>query len=392
MTDGHAATETITIVGRVRALLLAPRDEWQRIAAERRSRIAILRDHVLPLAAIGPLATLIGSQAFGYGSPAGTTAPPPLANALARAAVGYAFAITSLFLLAALAAAIAPRFGADADRVTNRTRAFRLIAYAATATWLAGVVGLVPALALFGLLGLYSIWLLHTGAGPMMGIPPARAAGFTTVVATCALLLAIVGNRVSSLPETGLASSGKVMLPDGRTVDRSGRRLEVTVGTAPVSPDLLQALFPAAVGAYRREADTATDAPPMASDTATPDDGLKADAAPHAAYRLGERTITLTIIDLLALPAGPATMPAPAPTATLAGSPSSATHTAPPSGEPAEDRSVGTRWDAAAGSGRHAALIGGRFLIVAEGNPETPDLLLRAVATIDPDDLADLSG
>ena len=56
-----------SLVDRAKAIILKPKEEWPIIAAEPMTQGQIFKGWVLPLAAIGPVASLIGGQVFGYG-------------------------------------------------------------------------------------------------------------------------------------------------------------------------------------------------------------------------------------------------------------------------------------------------------------------------------------
>ena len=53
------------LADRAKAIVMQPKAEWPRIAAETTEPTQVLTGYVLPLALIGPVATLIGSQVFG---------------------------------------------------------------------------------------------------------------------------------------------------------------------------------------------------------------------------------------------------------------------------------------------------------------------------------------
>ncbi|HMO69792.1 MAG TPA: Yip1 family protein, partial [Novosphingobium sp.] len=152
-----------TLAARAKAIVLTPRDEWPKIAAETDSPGDVFRRHVLPLAAIGPVASLIGGQVFGYGA-FGFSYKPGLVAALGSAVVSYAITLLGIWVLSLIADFLAPKFGGE----SNRAQAFKLVAYGATASFLAGIFGLIPSLGVFALLGLYSLYLFYTGSGPLM--------------------------------------------------------------------------------------------------------------------------------------------------------------------------------------------------------------------------------
>ena len=71
-------------------------------------------------------------------------------------------------------------------------QALKVAAYSATAGWLAGVFGLIPALAILGLLGLYSLYLLYLGLPILMKVPQDKAMKFTVTYVAFGLILNLV--------------------------------------------------------------------------------------------------------------------------------------------------------------------------------------------------------
>lgn len=180
------------LVARAKAMIVTPATEWPAIAGEGSSVTAVLLRYVLPLAAIGPLAQLIGGQVFGY-SQWTIRYRPSFTGSIVDALTDYLLDLAALFLVALVAHVLAPRFG---GRV-GFAAAFKWCAYAATAMWLVGIIGLVPPLWILAILGLYSLYLLHLGTTPMMGVPPDKAAIYTAVTAFCAAVLLIVAGGLA---------------------------------------------------------------------------------------------------------------------------------------------------------------------------------------------------
>src|SRR4029450_1766594 len=56
-----------SLVDRVKNILVSPKAEWERIDAEPATVAGIFTGYVLILAAIGPIAMVIGQQVFGIG-------------------------------------------------------------------------------------------------------------------------------------------------------------------------------------------------------------------------------------------------------------------------------------------------------------------------------------
>ena len=86
------------LVDRAKAIILKPAEEWPKIEVETRSQRDILTGYVLPLAAIGPVASLTGAQVFGYGA-LGFSFRPTLAGFVVSAIVSYILSIAAVYLL-----------------------------------------------------------------------------------------------------------------------------------------------------------------------------------------------------------------------------------------------------------------------------------------------------
>lgn len=163
---------------RLRGLLLSPRREWSLIASEPPDPLTLYGRVVLPLAAIPPVAKLVAwSLLFGFLS---------LGTALVAALVVYLSTLAGVFVLALVAARLAPYFDGEA----HLGQALKLVAYAAAASWLGGVFRLAPLLGVLSLLAtLYGLFLLACGAPSLLAIPVERVPGFTIAIGFVALCL-----------------------------------------------------------------------------------------------------------------------------------------------------------------------------------------------------------
>ncbi|MFY9602401.1 MAG: hypothetical protein WAR02_19390, partial [Pseudolabrys sp.] len=56
----------------------------------------------------------------------------------------------------------------------------------------AGVFNIIPALAFLGILGLYSLYLLHTGIAALMKPPADKAVVYTIAVIVCAIIVWVI--------------------------------------------------------------------------------------------------------------------------------------------------------------------------------------------------------
>jgi hypothetical protein len=192
-------TGSAGLIDRVKGILMQPKAEWQEIAGETTEPTKLFTTYALPLALIGPIATFIGVQLFGYGAGI-LSIKLGLGAALGIAVTTLVAALISLFVIAFVANFVSPHFGGKNDFPA----AFRLVTYALTASWVGGIFGLIPAVAIIGLLfGLYSLYLLYLGAAPVMGVPQDKAIGYTAVT----VLIAIVVNIVVSFVVGSITAS-----------------------------------------------------------------------------------------------------------------------------------------------------------------------------------------
>ena len=180
----------MNLVARVKNLLTRPREEFAVIDREPLSVPDLLTGYVLPLAAIGPIATAIGWSVFGTGG-------------FVRVSVGYAvsyaiamfiLSIVGVFVAAWVINMLAPSFGAT----PNRHQAIKVSAYSSTAAWVGGIFGIIPFLAPVGVLaGLYSLYLLYVGLPMLMKASPDKAISYTVVVILTTVLTYIVAGYIA---------------------------------------------------------------------------------------------------------------------------------------------------------------------------------------------------
>jgi cytochrome bd-type quinol oxidase subunit 2 len=177
----------MALVDRVKNILLTPKTEWEVIDAEPTTVADLYKGYILPLAAIGPVASMIGALAFGYRG-FGMTYRPPIGTVLSTAIVTYLLTLGGVYVLALIIDALAPNFGGT----QNQIQALKVAAYSSTASWVAGIFGLIPPLSVLGILGLYSLYLLYLGLPVLMKTPPEKAMGYTAVVIIAAIVLFLV--------------------------------------------------------------------------------------------------------------------------------------------------------------------------------------------------------
>ena len=193
----------MNLVDRVKRILLSPRTEWEVIDAEQTTPAALYTGYIAPLAAIGPIAQLIGSTIFGIPLPLMGTYRVPLGSALTGAIIGYVLTLVGTYVLALIIDALAPTF----DGQRNQIQALKVAAYSSTAAWVAGIFALIPGLRLLGILGLYSLYLLYLGLPVLQKTPREKALPYTAVVVLAAIVLfmivGLIAGRFTGIPHAG---------------------------------------------------------------------------------------------------------------------------------------------------------------------------------------------
>src|ERR671910_1287587 len=173
------------LVDRVKRILLSPKTGWDVIDAEQITASDLYTRYIMPLAAIGPIANLIGSTVFGITIPFVGTYRVPIGSAITQAIVSYVLALAGIYVLALIIDALVPTFNGRRSQI----QALKVAAYSSTASWVAGIFGLVPGLRLLAILGLYSVYLLYLGLPIVMKAPREKAMAYTAVVILAAIVL-----------------------------------------------------------------------------------------------------------------------------------------------------------------------------------------------------------
>ena len=183
------------LIARVKNILLTPATEWPVIDAEASSPRAIYMQYVAPLAAIGAIAGFIGNSLIGHSYGFLAVYRTPIVSGLVGAVVGYALAFVGVFIVALIVDALAPTFGGQKDSL----KALKVAAYSATPGWVAGILLILPSLALIvGLAGLYGIYLLYLGLPVLMRCPKDKAVVYTVVTFLCMIVVYIVIGAITA--------------------------------------------------------------------------------------------------------------------------------------------------------------------------------------------------
>lgn len=175
----------MSIVNRVKNIILTPKSEWPVIAAEPATTGGLLAGYVAPLAAIGVIAGFIGNTFIGV---MGMIHLPIIAG-VGIAVYSYIMAFVSVLIVAAIINALAPTFGGQKDF----TAAMKVTVYSYTPGWVAGVLTMIPLLGILVLIAmLYGLYLCYLGLPRLMKNPEDKSVGYTVVVVISVIVITVV--------------------------------------------------------------------------------------------------------------------------------------------------------------------------------------------------------
>lgn len=179
------------LTSRAKSILFQPRETWKEIDGEFTKPGQVWGKYILPLAAIGPLASTLSWLIFGKPVPmTSLTNPVSITTAVTRGVAEYVVALLSVVVLVQAFSFLAPSFGGQ----KNDVQALKVTAYSYTPAWIGGVFAILPALwPVKWIFYLYTFVLLIIGLPVLMKVPRQQSGGFAavgTIVAIVVFLLA----------------------------------------------------------------------------------------------------------------------------------------------------------------------------------------------------------
>lgn len=172
------------LIARVQRILMSPATEWDVIAGEAADVQKIYMNYVGPLVLASALAMALGLVSlFGVGF------------AFQTFVVQAVLGLIMVYVLAFVINMLAPNFGA----VSDMGQAFKLAAYSPTASWVASLITIVPALSILALIGaLYSLYLLYVGLPKLMKPAQDKAMVYTLSIIGVMILIGVIVAVVQS--------------------------------------------------------------------------------------------------------------------------------------------------------------------------------------------------
>jgi hypothetical protein len=389
-----APTNSSSLIARVQGILMTPAGEWNKIEAEPATAQGLFVGYACILAAIPAIAHLIGSLfpvcVMGF------CVHVSLIGAVVGAIVSYVLSLVGVFVVAIIIDELAPSFSGQ----KNRIQALKVVIYAWTAAWLAGIFGILPALGVLGIVGLlYSLYLLYLGLPKLMKAPEDKALAYTLVSIVLAIIVYVVIGAVvatvggaaifgaGALASNGVNPVASTVSVGGASVDLSkldqaAKAVQASAGAiqaqangqpAPagsvhaVPADALKALLPAALPSGFARTEVSSSSGGAAGISASNAQGV---------YTRGSGRITLEVSDMAAMGA----------LANMAGAINVESDRETATGYEkvgkVDGRLTTEEFDRTDNSGKYSVLVAGRFLVDAEGSGVAIDDLKAAVSAV----------
>ena len=401
------------IIERIKAILTTPRTEWPAAAAEPATVQSLYAGYIAIVAALPIIAgfikgSLIGSSAFGI------TVRTPIGMGIVGMVLHYVLALVIVYVVALIINALAPTFGGQKDMV----QALKTVAYAWTASWVAGIAVIVPWLGwLIAIAGaVYAIYLLYLGLPHTMKCPPEKAGGYTAVSVIIAIVLswivgAIVVGVVGTAAMTGAAmggmhvtgSNGESVTIDsdsalgklaamGQRAEQASKELDAAQKSGDgqaqsaamgkmmgamagsngsveaLAPDQIKAFLPDSLGSLKRSSLSAERNSAMGMQISQATANYAADNGQHVTLEVSDTGGAKGFMSLAAA---------------MAPEEEKQTDHGYEKTYSADGNLVHEAWDTQSKYGEYSVVVGKRFTVKANGNVDSIDQLKQAVASID---------
>jgi hypothetical protein len=175
----------MSLIDRVKNILLTPKTEWPVIAAETATTSGLFTGYAALLAVLPAIGSILGVLVIGgmfasaLGAAGGALMGAGLGFTIINAIVGILITLGIVYLMSIIAAALAPSFDGQKDQ----TQALKLVVYSATAIWVAGLLAFIPVLGWLLLIAGYgyAAYLMYLGAPILLKVPEQKVIGFAVV-------------------------------------------------------------------------------------------------------------------------------------------------------------------------------------------------------------------
>lgn len=187
---------------RVTNILKSPTTEWPVIAAESTDVGRLYREYIMILSAIGPVASFLAFSVIGVSLPFAGAYRQSMMGGISLMVVSYVMGLIGVYVCAVIIEWLAPKFKSSGSRLD----ALKLVAYASTPVWIAGVLNLLPLLGILMLFAaMYALYLFYLGLPVMMKTPADQVVIYMIVSAVVIFVVGLVMGMISTALTVGSA-------------------------------------------------------------------------------------------------------------------------------------------------------------------------------------------
>ena len=176
-------------------VMTRPAQEWPIIAAEPSSAADLMTKYAVPLSAIPAVCMFLGVTMVGIPTPVLGSMRFSVTQSLSNAIVSWVFGLAAVYVAAVVIDRLATAFQSKGDPI----QALKLVIYAYTPVWLAGVFNLVPGTlaALSVIAAAYAIYLFYVGLPVLMHTPPDKVIPYMLLAAVLLVVLFVAGGALA---------------------------------------------------------------------------------------------------------------------------------------------------------------------------------------------------
>ncbi|MDR1989342.1 MAG: YIP1 family protein [Acidobacteriaceae bacterium] len=183
-------------------MVTKPADEWRVVATESHTVNDLMTGYVLPLAVIPAVCGFIGQTVIGVSVPLVGTIRVGMVRGLVSAIMQIVIALVTCYLSAMVVEKLAPTFQSRGTTVD----ALKLVVFAMTPVWLAGVLNIIPVLGLLAIFaGFYAVYVFYLGLPVIMNTPQPQVIPYMVVSALVIIVLSAILGFISAAVLGGAA-------------------------------------------------------------------------------------------------------------------------------------------------------------------------------------------
>lgn len=192
----------MNLIERIKNIITNPKSEWEKINTEEQTLSAVITTYVVPLALLGAAATFIG---YGFiGIDYGFFRMKGMEWGIKMAVVQVVSAVVGVIVTAYVVDALAPSFSST----KNINKSAQLVAYGYTPAFIGALLNIFPAIGWLGsLFGLYGVYLMYLGLGPLKNTPEDKKVIYLVVtIVVLIVVYAILGMILGTILGTRLST------------------------------------------------------------------------------------------------------------------------------------------------------------------------------------------